>query len=37
MTYEYRRAAFGNSEDGRFKEVEQADRFVGALAMQCTK
>ena len=32
-----RRAAFGDSEDARFKEVEQADRFVGALAMQCTK
>ena len=32
-----RRAVFGDAEDPRFNEVEQAERFVGALAMQCRR
>ena len=32
-----RRAEFGDSEDWRFREVENRERFVGCLAIQCTK
>lgn len=32
-----RRAAFGDSQDPRFKEVEDRERFQGCLAMQCRK
>lgn len=32
-----RRAAYGDSEDSRFAEVESPDRFVDALAMQCAR
>jgi hypothetical protein len=32
-----RRAAYGDSEDTRFAEVESPDRFVDALAMQCVR
>jgi len=32
-----RRAQFGDAEDQRFNEVEECDRFVGCLAMQCVK
>ena len=32
-----RRAAFGDADDDRFAEVEQEDRFFGALAIQCVK
>lgn len=32
-----RRAAFGDAEDSRFNEVEQQERFVDALAMQCRR
>jgi SAM-dependent methyltransferase len=32
-----RRAAFGDAEDSRFREVEDAGRFAGCLAMQCRK
>jgi hypothetical protein len=34
---EIRRAVFGDSEDPRFREVEDKDRFEGCLAMQCRK
>jgi len=34
---EVRRAAFSDAEDVRFREVEDAGRFAGALAMQCRK
>ena len=32
-----RKAAFGDAEDGKFNEVENAGRFSGCLAMQCRK
>jgi SAM-dependent methyltransferase len=32
-----RRAAFGDAGDNRFHEVEQADRFIDALCIQCVK
>lgn len=32
-----RRAAFGDWDDPRFGAVENANRFAGSLAMQCTK
>lgn len=32
-----RRAYYGDSEDPRFMEVENSDRFDGCLGMQCTK
>jgi len=32
-----RRATFGDADDSRFGDVEQADRFIGALAIQCEK
>ena len=32
-----RRATCGDSEDTRFMEVENPDRFVDALAMQCAR
>jgi hypothetical protein len=32
-----RRAAFGDAEDPRFAEVEEATRFEDALAMQCRR
>lgn len=32
-----RRALFGDSEDTRFNDVEDAGRFYGCLAMQCLK
>jgi hypothetical protein len=32
-----RRAAFGDCDDRRFDDVEQPDRFVSALAVQCEK
>jgi hypothetical protein len=32
-----RRAAFGDAEDTRFAEVENPERFIDALAMQCRK
>jgi len=32
-----RRAAFGDSEDPRFAEVEEPSRFDGCLAIQCRK
>jgi predicted SAM-dependent methyltransferase len=32
-----RRAQFGDSDDPRFAEVEEATRFDGCLAMQCKK
>jgi SAM-dependent methyltransferase len=32
-----RRAVFGDAEDSRFNEVEDAARFGGCLAMQCRK
>jgi predicted SAM-dependent methyltransferase len=34
---EIRRAAFGDALDARFTDVEQAERFEGALAMECKK
>ena len=34
---EIRRAAFGDAEDKKFNEVEDAGRFAGCLAMQCRK
>lgn len=34
---EIRRAQFGDAEDTRFNEVEDAGRFAGCLAMQCLK
>jgi SAM-dependent methyltransferase len=34
---EVRRAIFGDAEDKRFNEVEDAGRFAGCLAMQCRK
>jgi hypothetical protein len=32
-----RRAQFGDSDDSRCNEVEQADRFVDALAIECVR
>jgi len=32
-----RLARFGDSEDGRFREVEERERFEDAVAMQCAK
>jgi predicted SAM-dependent methyltransferase len=32
-----RRCAFGDAKDERFEEVEQEDRFVGCLALECRK
>lgn len=32
-----RRCSFGDCEDSRFAEVEQADRFVDALAIECRR
>jgi hypothetical protein len=32
-----RRAALGDCDDRRFDDVEQPDRFAGALAVQCEK
>jgi len=32
-----RRAIYGDSEDQRFAEVENPDRFIDALAMQCAR
>jgi hypothetical protein len=32
-----RRAQFNDSEDGRFREVEDSARFSGCLAMECVK
>lgn len=34
---EIRRAEFGDAEDTKFNEVEDAGRFAGCLAMQCRK
>lgn len=34
---EVRRAAFGDAEDKKFNEVEDAGRFANCLAMQCRK
>ena len=34
---EIRAARFGDSEDPRFREVEERERFEDAVAMQCTK
>jgi hypothetical protein len=32
-----RRATYGDSDDARFAEVENPDRFIDALAMQCAR
>ena len=32
-----RRATVGDADDSRFRDVEQADRFIDALAIQCEK
>jgi hypothetical protein len=32
-----RRAAYGDSDDPRFAAVENPDRFIDALAIQCAR